>query len=88
MTTSGSPSFLPPGFPRPEPETIAQLRQSILQQVHTPHPPLPAELAVLIVADEAGIDLTGVDARTIWLQPPDEREALFTTLGALLAEQL
>lgn len=82
------PRFLPPGFPNPEPETLAQLKASIHQQVDTPYPPETAELAVLIVADEAGIDLSAVDARAIWLQPSDERAPVFAALGRLLAEYL
>lgn len=80
--------FLPAGVPLPEREVIARLRQSISQHLKTPHPPLDAELAVLIVADELGVDLSAVDARSVWLQAPDERAELFTTLSRLLSESL
>ena len=80
--------YLPAGVPAPPPEVVAQLRASILQQLATPHPPEPAELAVLIIADEAGVDLSGVDARAVWAQPPAERAPVFAALERLLAEHL
>lgn len=78
--------FLPPGYPLPEREVMAQLKQSILHEVKTPYPPETAELAVLIIADEAGVDLAGVDARAIWLEPPESRSGLFLMLKKVLQE--
>lgn len=78
--------FLPPGYPLPERETMAALRQSIMHETDTPHPPEPAELAVLITADEAGVDLAGIDAQAVWLSPPEARAPLFARLGELLGE--
>ncbi|MDB5100085.1 MAG: hypothetical protein JWM80_4506 [Cyanobacteria bacterium RYN_339] len=81
-------SYLPPGFPAPDRETMEKLRQSILAGLKTPHPPEWDELGVIISADEAGVDLSGVDAEALWLAPPDERAPIFAALGQLLAEQL
>lgn len=79
--------WLPPGFPVPEREVIEKLRQSVMHEVATPHPPELAELALLIALDEAGLDLGDVDARAIWMQPSDEREPVFALLARLLAEE-
>jgi hypothetical protein len=81
-----SARFLPPGLPLPEREAMAALRQSILAETATKHPPEAAELAVLIVADEAGIDLSGVDAAAVWASPPEAREPIFVRLGELLGD--
>jgi hypothetical protein len=78
--------FLPPGFPLPEREAIAALRESVMKETRTPHPPESAELAVLIAADEAGVDLGEVDPAAVWLSPPEAREPLFTAIGRLLGE--
>lgn len=78
--------FLPPGYPLPESEVIAQLRQNILQRLAPPHPPETAELAVLILADEAGLELGEVDAEAVWALPPADREGLFLALRRALAE--
>jgi hypothetical protein len=78
--------YLPPGFPLPARDTMESLRRSIMQETATPHPPEPAELAVLITADDAGIDLSGVDAKAVWLNPPEARAPLFMRLGELLGE--
>lgn len=81
-------SFLPPGFPAPDPETIDALRRSIRATIDTPHPPRTDELAVIICADEAGVDLAGVDPEMLWRSPPDERQPVFEALGQLLGEAL
>lgn len=78
--------FLPPSFPLPEPETLEALRRSIMQETKTKHPPQAAELAAAIVADEAGVDLSALDAHDLWQLSPDEREPLFEALAHLLAE--
>jgi hypothetical protein len=78
-------SYLPSGFPAPDRETIERLRQSILAGIKTPHPPMVDELAVIICADEAGVDLRGVDPEVLWTSPPEERAAVFEALGRVLA---
>ena len=65
---------------------MATLRQSVLKETATPHAPEWAELAVLIAADEAGIDLTAIDPHAVWQLPPADREAVFALLGQLLGE--
>lgn len=78
--------FLPPGFPRPDPEVMDRLRQNILKDTKTQHPPEAAELAAIIAADEAGVDLSAIDPAEIWLSPPDAREPVFLLLRQLLGE--
>ena len=78
--------YLPPGCPAPEPEALAALRQNIVAGLATPHPPEPAELALIVMADEAGIDLSAIDAREIWLEPAEAREPVFRAIARLLAE--
>ena len=84
--TAPDARYLPAGFPLPDRETMARLRQSILYEMSTPHPPEWAELAVLITADEAGIDMHEVDPRAIWALSPEARAPIFTMLRRLLAE--
>jgi hypothetical protein len=78
--------YLPAGFPRPEAEAIAQLRRTIMEATRTPHPPEVGELAVIIAASEAGVDLTEIDPEAIWLEPSEIRGPLFALIGRLLAE--
>lgn len=77
-------SYLPAGFPIPEREALARLRETILRETRTAHPPEWAELAVLVSADEAGADLAGLDAREIWAMPVESRAPVFEALGRLL----
>lgn len=88
MTQPHDPTsrFLPIGFPRPDPEVIDRLRQNILKETRTKYPPEAAELAAIIAADEAGIDLSAIDPGEIWQSPPDAREPVFTMLAQLLGE--
>ena len=79
-------SYLPVGFPVPEREVLDALRRSILATVKTPHPPLAEELAVVVLADQAGVELEGLDPEAVWLTPPDQRAAVFVALGRLLGE--
>lgn len=79
-------AYLPPGFPPPDREAMARLRENVVLRTRTKHPPEPAELAVLIAADEAGVDLSAVDAEEVWAQPAAARAPLFETIGRLLAE--
>jgi hypothetical protein len=78
--------FLPPGFPRPDPEVLDRLRQNILKETRTKYAPEAAELAAIIAADEAGVDLSAIDPAEIWLSPPDAREPVFQLLRRLLGE--
>lgn len=78
--------FLPPGFPAPDREAMAQLRENVVTRTRTPHPPEAAELAALIAADEAGIDLSEVNADEVWLTPAEAREPLFQAIARLLGE--
>lgn len=79
-------AFLPAGFPWPEREVLAQLRANILALVKTQHPPEWEELAVSILADQAGLSLEGEAVATVWTMPPAERAPLFARLGELIAE--
>ena len=78
--------FLPPGCPVPDREAMSRLRENVVLRTRTPHPPEAAELAALIAADEAGIDLSGVNADEVWLQPAEAREAIFEAIGRLLGD--
>src|SRR5690349_376908 len=78
--------FLPPGFPPPDREAVARLRESVMKETRTAHPPEAAELATLIAADDAGIDLSSVDPTMVWLSPPEVRAPIFEAIGRLLAE--
>jgi hypothetical protein len=78
--------FLPPGFPRPDPEAMDRLRQNILKETGTKFAPEAAELAAIIAADEAGVDLSAIDPAEIWLSPQDAREPVFLLLRRLLGE--
>lgn len=78
--------YLPAGFPLPDREAMARLRENVVTRTRTKHPPEAAELAALIAADEAGIDLSEVDADEVWQQPVAAREALFLAIGRLLGE--
>ena len=87
MADGRAPSgFLPSGFPLPDREAIARLRESVMAETRTPHPPETAELAVLIAADEAGVELGEVDPAAVWLSAPDARQPLFEAIGRLLGE--
>lgn len=88
MTSTPDPAarYLPPGCPMPDREAMARLRESVLKETRTPHPPEPAELAVLIAADEAGIDLADVDPAAVWLSPPEARAPLFAAISRLLGQ--
>ena len=86
MTFDPTARFLPPGFPRPDPEAMDRLRQNILKETRTPYPPEPAELAAIIAADEAGVDLSAIDPDGVWASPPEAREAVFLLLRRLLGE--
>lgn len=79
-------TYLPAGFPAPDRETLARLRETIMRETRTAHPPEWAELAVLVSADEAGCDLAGLDPREIWAMPVVARSPVFEALGRLLAE--
>ena len=79
-------TYLPKGFPTPEHETVEALRHSILAKLRTPFPPLPDELAVIICADQAGVDLSAVDPEALWHSSPEERAPVFSALGRLLGE--
>ena len=78
--------YLPPGFPPPDREAMATLRANVVLRTRTPHPPEPAELAAIIAADEAGIDLAEVNADEVWLQPAEARQPLFAAIARLLGE--
>ncbi len=78
--------YLPAGFPLPDRESMVRLRENVVGRTRTKHPPEAAELAALIAADEAGIDLSAVDADEVWAQPAEEREAIFLAIGRLLGE--
>jgi hypothetical protein len=78
--------YLPPGFPPPDREAMARLRESVLKETKTPHPPEAAELALLIAADEAGIDLSSIDPMAVWMSPLEARTPIFEAIARLLAE--
>jgi hypothetical protein len=78
--------YLPPGLPVPDREAMASLRANVMLRSKTPHPPEAAELAAIIVADEAGIDLAEVDAEAVWAQPPEARAPIFEAIARLLGE--
>jgi hypothetical protein len=86
MTTERRRRFLPPNFPSPDDETLEKLRRNVMERTSTPYRPDEGELAALVCADEAGVDLSEIDAAEVWLMTPAEREPFFTLIAGLLGE--
>lgn len=83
---TGADRYLPPGFPLPDPHAMGSLRETILRATRTPHAPEPAELALVIAADEAGVDLGEIDARAVWELPAEARAPVFEAIAKVLRQ--